>query len=305
MASLAELARHHTRLDAPRDRPPPAPRRVVGPARRPLLRRPLLFGGAEHDDEGTRFSGKPRTARSWCSARSGRPPARPSTAATGSAASSPADERPLVARVPRARRDHRGRGHRRRAATSRCGCCASPSRHEGRTVGVLTRESAPLGRAPARRARAHLRRGVQPLRPHDRRGRVPVRRRDGPERGGAPGRRRRHPARRARCGSPTPRRTRVSALHRIGVHANTEGMRLGELGLPETGRAHRLRPGPARHRGDRAGPRDHRAHAVHPAARAAARSPARWCCCATSPSCAAATACCCRRTPPSGRSTTG
>src|SRR5699024_9440521 len=26
----------------------------------------------------------------------------------------------------------------------------------------------------------------------------------------------------------------VSALHRVGVHANSEGMRFGELGLPET-----------------------------------------------------------------------
>ena len=36
-----------------------------------------------------------------------------------------------------------------------------------------------------------------------------------------------------RCGSQYSSPNGVSALHRIGVHANAEGMRLGELGLDE------------------------------------------------------------------------
>ena len=68
-----------------------------------------------------------------------------------------------------------------------------PVRHQGRTIAVVNRESAPSVR-PSRRAGAHLRGGVQPLRPHDRGGRVPLRQRGGPDRGGAPRGRRRDPA---------------------------------------------------------------------------------------------------------------
>ena len=60
----------------------------------------------------------------------------------------------------------------------------------------------------------------------------------------------------------------VSALHRIGVHANTEGMRLGELGLQETVvRTAFSLAVPDTEEIER-GPAGHRAAALHPAARA-------------------------------------
>ena len=63
----------------------------------------------------------------------------------------------------------------------------------------------------------------------------------------------------------------VSTLHRLGVHANAEGLRFSELGLEETVVSHRLRPGPAGDRGAAPRHRHHRADAGHPAARPRAR----------------------------------
>ena len=96
----------------------------------------------------------------------------------------------------------------------------------------------------------------------------------------------------------------VSALHRVGVHANAEGMRLGELGLDETSFA---RPSPFRARSSKSSSRVPRSRCCSAVSRCwnRGRCRARSCSCATSPSCGAVTGCCSRRTPPSKRSTTG
>ncbi len=59
----------------------------------------------------------------------------------------------------------------------------------------------------------------------------------------------------------------VSALHRVGVHANAEGMRLGEVGFDDELGPHLVRPRPPGHRGGRGHGRRHRARALHPVAR--------------------------------------
>ena len=116
-----------------------------------------------------------------------------------------------------------------------------PVRYEGAVDRRAHPRVGAVVRAAARRARAHLRRRLQPLRPHDRRGRLPVRR----------GRRSR-PRRRPRVGdgvivldASARVRVRVAqrrvALHRIGVHANAEGLRLAELGLRRGRGRHRVR----------------------------------------------------------------
>jgi two-component system, sensor histidine kinase PdtaS len=108
-----------------------------------------------------------------------------------------------------------------------------PVRHEGRTVGVLTRESAPtIGRHPGELERTYVEvfnRFAQMIAA----GEFPFAGEEGPS----------EEAPRVGDGvilldstmrvsytSPNA----VSALHRIGVHANAEGMRLGELGLQES-----------------------------------------------------------------------
>ena len=149
------------------------------------------------------------------------------------------DERPLVARALRLGRDHRGRDH-RPASASGSGCCASRCAASGRTIAVLTRESTPsVGRAPGELERTYVEifnrfarmiaAGEFPF---------PPRTRDATSRRGS--------ATASWCSTPTGRveyasPNAVSALHRIGVHANTEGMRLGELGLDDEPIAHRLR----------------------------------------------------------------
>ena len=211
------------------------------------------------------------------------------------------DERPLVARALRLGEIIEGEitipSLRERVRVLcipvRCG-----ADHRGADPGVGADRRSPPGRA-----RADLRRDLQPLRPHDRRGRVPVRARTADAR------------RRPRVGdgvivldgsgrveyaSPNA----ISALHRMGVHANTEGMRLGELGLDDDAVRTRLRHGlPVTEEVER-GPRSPCSCAASRCS-TTARCPARWCCSATSPSSAAGTGCCCRRTPPSARSTTG
>ena len=179
-----------------------------------------------------------------------------------------------------------------------------PVTHQGRTVGVLTKESAPLvGRQPGELERTYVEvfnRFARMITSGD----FPFAGEMGPSEE-APrvgdGVILLDGSMRVAYASPNG----VSALHRIGVHANSEGMRPGELGLPETAMRHRLHPGPPGHRGDRARARDHGADAVHPAARPRHGHRVAWCCCATSPSCAVVTVCCCRRTPRSARSTTG
>ena len=96
----------------------------------------------------------------------------------------------------------------------------------------------------------------------------------------------------------------VSTLHRLGVHANAEGLRFSELGLEETVVGTGVRAGRARDRGAARGSDITVLMRGIPCS-TRAWSPARWCCCATSPSCAAAICCCCPRTRRSARSTTG
>ena len=219
MASLAELARFFTRLDAPAGRAPAAAGRRAG-ACWPTSASPTCC-----------------CSRRSASAARRRQPLR--RARPGAARPRPD---PLPGRL--------GRHRARRAATARwspgpTGSARSsrarspipPLRERVRVLcipvrceGEVDRRADPrvgaVGRPPARRARAHLRRGLQPLRPHDRRRRLPVRRRGRRDRGGAPGRRRRAScstrAGRVEYASPNA----VSTLHRMGVHANAEGLRL-------------------------------------------------------------------------------
>ena len=146
---LPELARLRTDLDDPPARPPPAPRRVVGPAGRLLLRRPAALA----PERSSRLDGG-----SWCSARSGRRRGRRCIAATGSA-TVVTDRRAAARRPqPRAGRDRGRRGHDREPP----GGGAGPV-HPGASRRPCDRRAHPRvgadDRAPAGRARAHLRRG--------------------------------------------------------------------------------------------------------------------------------------------------
>ena len=200
-------------------------------------------------------------------------------------------------------RDHRGRDH-VAALRSGCGCCASPCAADGEVIGVLTRESAPsFGRQPGELERTYVdvfNRFARMIAAGD----VPVRRRGRRDRGGPAGRRRRDPPRRRPAASSTPRPTRVSALHRVGMHANAEGMRLAELGLDEAWSRTAFSIGaPVTEEVERRP--DVTSCSAASRCSTTAPCPARSCSSATSPSSAAATACCSPRTPPSARSTTG
>ena len=96
----------------------------------------------------------------------------------------------------------------------------------------------------------------------------------------------------------------VSALHRVGVHANAEGMRFGELGLDEAlvMTAFSI-PGPVTDEVE-VGSEISVLFRCIPLVEQGVVS-ARSCSCATSPSCAAEIACSCRRTRRSVRSTIG
>ena len=97
----------------------------------------------------------------------------------------------------------------------------------------------------------------------------------------------------------------VSALHRVGVHANAEGLRFGELGLDDSLVRTAFSIGaPVTEEIEgqaevtvliRCIPLHRPRHGVR----------GRACSPATSPSCAAVTGCCCPRTRRSARSTTG
>jgi two-component sensor histidine kinase len=108
-----------------------------------------------------------------------------------------------------------------------------PVRHEGEVVAVLTRESTPaFGRQPGELERTYVEvfnrlarmiaAGEFPFAAVDTESEEAPRVGDGVIVLDAQGR--------VEYTSPNA----VSALHRVGVHANTEGMRLGELGLDET-----------------------------------------------------------------------
>ena len=82
-------------------------------------------------------------------------------------------ERPLVARAMRLGEIIEGEIT-IAAIRERVRVLCIPVRHDGKTIAVLSRESTPVGGPVAGRARAHLRRHLQPVRPHDRRRPVPV-----------------------------------------------------------------------------------------------------------------------------------
>ena len=257
---------HHPPRPA-RDRPPPAPGGDVGPARRPLLRRPdAVRAAADHDADGTRAQGpveeRPLVVLGQI---------RPTTSQTLFRSDwvgriVPADERPFVARCLAAGEIMEGEvtgDVRHEPVRELC----IPVTFRGRTIGVLTKESTPtVGRQPGELERTYVEvfnrfarmiaSGEFPfageLGPSEEAPRVGdgVILLDG--------------AMRVAYASPNG----VSALHRVGVHANSEGMRLGELGLPETAmRTAYTQARPATEEIER-GPEITVLHAVHPPARA-------------------------------------
>jgi len=142
-----------------------------------------------------------------------------------------AEERPLVARGMRLGEIIDGElthGALRETVRELC----IPVRFDGVTIGVLTRESAPtVGRQPGELERTYVEvfnRFAQMIAS----GEFPFAEEEGPSEE-APrvgdGVILLDGAMRVAYSSPNA----VSALHRIGVHANTEGMRFGELGLEE------------------------------------------------------------------------
>jgi two-component sensor histidine kinase len=232
MASLAELARHHTRLTLPEI---DHLQRLVaswGLLADLCFADLMLFGGAEHDEEGTRFSGKPEDRPLVVLGQ-----IRPTTSQTLFRSDwvgriIPAADRPYVARSLATGGIMEGEvtgDVRHEPVRELC----IPVSFQGRTVGVVTKESAPLvGRQPGELERTYVEvfnrfarmisTGDFPfageLGPSEEAPRVGdgVILLDG--------------SMRVAYASPNA----VSALHRIGVHANSEGMRPGELGLPET-----------------------------------------------------------------------
>ena len=140
-----------------------------------------------------------------------------------------------------------------------------PVRWQGEIIAVLTRESAPsFGRAPGELERTYVEvfnrfarmiaSGQFPFATEDARAEEAPRVGDGVILLDAPG------------GVEYTSPNAVSALHRVGVHANTEGMRLGELGLEETPSATPSRWRSRSPRRSSGAPRS-RCSAVHPAAR--------------------------------------
>ena len=202
MATLTELARFHTALDGRARQPPPAPGRRLGPAGRLLLRRPAAV----------RADGRRRGRRPLPRARPG-PPVDLADRLPGRLDRHGRHRGGATARgpgLPR-RRDHRGRDHDRRAQGAGARRSRIPVRCRGEVVGGAHPGVGAVVRPPAGRARAHLRRHLQPLRPHDRGRRVPVRRAGHRDRGGAPRRRRRDPPRCVDAGGVHVAQRRVGA----------------------------------------------------------------------------------------------
>ncbi len=141
------------------------------------------------------------------------------------------DERPLVARSL-AREEIIEGEITVTAIRERVRVLCIPVRHDGRTIAVLSRESTPsVGRSPGELERTYvdifnrfaqmIAKGTYPYPIDDSDSKESPRVGDGVV-----------VLDRAMCveyASPNA----VSALHRMGVHANTEGMRLGELGLED------------------------------------------------------------------------
>jgi len=231
MASLAELARSHTRLGLPEIDHLQRLVATWGLLADLCFADLMLFAGSDHDAEGHRVDGpvpdKPLVVLGQI---------RPTTSQTlflqdwvGRVVS--ASERPFVARCLGAGTIMEGeiRGDVRHEPVREL---CMPVIFRGRTVGVLTKESTPtVGRQPGELERTYVEvfhrfarmiaSGEFPfageLGPSEEAPRVG----DGVIVLDA--------AMRVAYSSPNG----VSALHRVGVHANSEGMRFGELGLPE------------------------------------------------------------------------
>ena len=123
-------------------------------------------------------------------------------------------ERPLLARCWRSGEIGRGRHVRARLRRTACACSASRSRRDGRLIGLRDPRGVDDARPAVGRARAHVLRDVRPLRPHDRRRLVPVRRRRGRDRERAACRRRRDRHRRRDAGEVRePERGQLAAPH--------------------------------------------------------------------------------------------
>ena len=232
MASLAELARHHTRLTLPElDHV----QRLVaswGLLADLCFADLLFFAGVDYDEAGDLLAGddadRPLVVLGQI---------RPTTNQTlflsdwvGRVVQ--ASERPIVAHCLAAGEivegDVAGEGERGRVRE-----LCIPVMFEGRLIGVLTKESAPtVGRQPGELERTYMEvfnRFARMIASGD----FPFAGEEGPTEQ-APrvgdGALVLDPEMRVAYSSPNA----VSALHRIGVHANSEGKRLGELGLPET-----------------------------------------------------------------------
>ena len=232
MASIAELTRHHTRLTlADVDHL----QRLVaswGLLADLCFADLMLFGGSEQEPDGSRFDGKPDERPLVVLGQ-----IRPTTSQTlfrsdwvGRIVA--ATERPYVTRCLATGGIMEGEvtgDVRHEPVRELC----IPVTHQGRTVGVLTKESAPLvGRQPGELERTYVEvfnRFARMIAT----GEFPFAGEMGPSEE-APrvgdGVILLDASMRVAYASPNG----VSALHRIGVHANSEGMRPGELGLPET-----------------------------------------------------------------------
>ena len=175
------------------------------------------------------------------------------------------EERPLVARAFRLGEIIEGEAT-VAALKERVRVLAIPVRCRGEVIGVLTRESAPsFGRQPGELERTYvdifnrfarmIAAGDFPFDAQDAETEEAPRVGDGVILLDASGR--------VEYTSPNG----VSALHRVGVHANTEGLRFGELGLDDIARRHRVLDAGTRHRGAGGAGRRVGAHPLHPADR--------------------------------------
>jgi two-component system, sensor histidine kinase PdtaS len=232
MASIAELARSTTRLGRPEIDHLQRLVATWGLLADLCFADLMLFVGSDHHADGSRAQGpvedRPLVVLGQI---------RPTTSQTlflqdwvGRVV--PADERPFVARCLAAGTIMEGESLgdvRREPVRELC----IPVTFRGRTIGVLTKESTPtVGRQPGELERTY----VEVFHRFARMvasGEFPFAGELGPS----------EEAPRVGDGVILLDRTMrvayaspngVSALHRVGVHANSEGMRLGELGLPET-----------------------------------------------------------------------
>lgn len=232
MASLAELARATTRLGLPEIDHLQRLVATWGLLADLCFADLMLFVGSDVDDTGARATG-PVEERPLVVVGQ----IRPTTSQTlflqdwvGRIVD--ADERPFVARCLAAGTIMEGetRGDVRREPVREL---CIPVSFRGRTIGVLTKESTPtVGRQPGELERTYVEVFHRFARMVSS-GEFPFAGEIGPSEE-APrvgdGVILLDSSMRVAYASPNG----VSALHRVGVHANSEGMRLGELGLPET-----------------------------------------------------------------------